>query len=174
MERPPMPPREGGRLRGVLRCADPVVVGRPPAIRGERAVISSSRKRRRSADRPSWGQVLGAQQHGPDDAQHVTRPDLRRPVDPRAVRLAGVQFELDELLPLALPDLGPDHGALGPPCGPGARPRRPGDCRVWRGSRRPPPGSSCPCPLGPTNAVTPGSRGPRPGRTSGSRPATDA
>ncbi len=58
-------------------------------------------------------QVLGREQHGPYDPQHVPRSDLRRPVDAGAVGLAGVQLQLDQLLPLALPDLRPDDGPLG-------------------------------------------------------------
>ncbi|CAM5331689.1 hypothetical protein SHIRM173S_09669 [Streptomyces hirsutus] len=59
------------------------------------------------------GKVLGREQDGADDPQHVPGPDLRGPVDPSAVGAARVQFQLDELLPLALADLGPDDRAVG-------------------------------------------------------------
>ncbi len=59
-------------------------------------------------------QILRREQHRPHDAQHVPRPDLRRPVDTGPIRAPGVQLQLHQLLPLALHHLGTDDRPLRP------------------------------------------------------------
>ena len=95
------------------------------------------------------GQVLRREQHRPYDPQHVTRPDLRGPVDPGPVGTARVELQLDQLLPLALRDRGPDDRAVRRPSAPAGRRRRPGGCRASRDSRPPRRDWSCPGRWGP-------------------------
>ncbi|MDH6451423.1 hypothetical protein M2155_003831 [Streptomyces sp. SAI-119] len=83
-------------------------------MRGARAVISSSRKTPPLARIALHeGEILRCEEHGPHDPEHITGPDLRGPVDAGTVRLAGVQLQLDQLLPLALSDLRPHDRAVG-------------------------------------------------------------
>ncbi len=145
--RPAVParPSAAGLQQGVALLEDPVVVGAHPGhprrAGGDQLVQETAPLTGVALDQR---EILRREQHGAHDAEHVTRFDLRGPVDPGAVGLARVQLQLDQLLPLALPDLGPDHGPLGAHARPAARRRRPGGCRGWRGSRPPRPGSSCP------------------------------
>ncbi len=110
-----VPPGQRGRLQqGVALLEHPVVVGAHPChprrTRGDQFVEEPPALARVALDQR---QILRREEHRAHDAQHVTRPDLRRSVDAGAVRLAGVELEFDQLAALALADRGPDDGALG-------------------------------------------------------------
>ncbi len=109
------PPRRAGRLQqGTALLEHPVVVGAHP---GEprraqhQQLVHEPPPLPRVA--PDQGQVLGGEQHGAQDAQHVTRPRHRAPVDPGPVGPARGDLQLDQQLAPLVDHGGAHHGPLG-------------------------------------------------------------
>ncbi len=112
---PAVPARQRrGFQQGVALLEDAVVVrthpGHPRRTRGDQLVQEPPALPRVPLHQR---QILRREQHRPDDPQHIPRPDLGGPVDPGAVGLARIELQLDQLLPLALDDRGPDDRPLG-------------------------------------------------------------
>ena len=110
-----LPHRRAGRLeQGVALLEHPVVVGahagQPRRTRDQQVVEEPAALGRVALDDR---EVLGREQHGPQQAQHLPGPRHRRAVDAGPVGPTWGQLELDERRPVVAHHAGAHDGTLG-------------------------------------------------------------
>ncbi len=167
-------PAAGGLEQAVALLEHPVVVAAHPGearLPGHQQLVEEAAPLPRVA--LDQRQVVGREQHGPQDPEHLAGPWHGAAVQPPAVGPARVDLELDQRLPVRLGDRRTDDRLVGTERAPAAGRSRPGGTTGWRRSRSPRPGWSCLDRWG-RRTPTPRPRGrPRPAGRSGSRSATD-
>ncbi len=104
----------GGLQEGVALLEHPLVVlpdpGQPGRAGGQQLVQEAPALPRVALDQ---GEVLGGEQHGAQQAQHIARADVVGAVDPGPVGLARSDLQLDQGGAPPVDHRGADHGALG-------------------------------------------------------------